>query len=318
VTFSIDPSSTSGCTVNGSGTVTLSAPPGACVIDANELGNTTYAPAKQAQQTIDVTGDPQTISFTSTAPTLASVGGTSYTPTATATSGLPVTIALDPASHGCTLAGGTVSFAKVGMCVIDATQGGSGSYLAAPMQQQSIAIGRGASVITVTSAAPKSPKAGGSYTPTATSNSGDAVRITLGAGSTGCKLAGGIVEFRAIGTCVVEFNDAGNANYEPASTQRQTLTIAKGHLQVVASVTPTTAKSGATITLSGKVSVPFATGTITFTAHSTILCTATVRGGVARCNAATHLPKGAYTVIATYSGSRSFYTAIGRTTIRFT
>jgi hypothetical protein len=185
------------------------------------------------------------------------------------------------------------------------------------MQQQSIAVGKGASVITITSAAPKSPKAGGSYTPAATSSSGDAVRLALGAHSAGCRLAHGVVEFRTIGTCVVDFIDAGNANYERAYTQHQTLTIAKGRLQVDVGVSPTAAKSGATITLTAQVSVPFATGTITFTAHSTTLCTATFKRGVARCNAATHLPKGAYAVIATYSGSSSFYAATGRTTVRF-
>jgi len=318
VTFSVDASSTSGCTVDGAGTVTFLAPPGACVVDANELGNTTYAPATQAQQTINVTGLAQTISFTSIAPTSASVGGTPYKPQATATSGLAVSFVLDSISKGCTLASGTVRFAEVGTCVIDATQGGSGSYLAAPMQQQSIAVGKGASVITITSAAPKSPKAGGSYTPVATSNSGDAVRLALGAYSAGCRLAHGVVEFRTIGTCVVDFIDAGNANYERAYTQHQTLATARGRLQVVVGVSPTTAKSGATITLTAHVSVPFATGTIRFTAHSTTLCTATFKGGVARCNAATHLPKGTYAVFATYSGSSSFYAATVRTTVRFT
>ena len=40
VTFSIDPSSTSGCTYDaGTGLVTFAAPAGTCVIDANEAGN---------------------------------------------------------------------------------------------------------------------------------------------------------------------------------------------------------------------------------------------------------------------------------------
>ena len=52
---------------------------------------------------ITVTGEPvsgQTISYTSTAPTGAVVGG-NYTPAAMASSGLPVTITLDSMSKGC-------------------------------------------------------------------------------------------------------------------------------------------------------------------------------------------------------------------------
>jgi inosine-uridine nucleoside N-ribohydrolase len=316
VTLSIDPNSTSGCTMDGSGNVSFSAPLGTCIVDAQEPGSTTYAPAL-AQQTIHVMSA-QTVSFTSTAPTSVSVGGTAYTPTATATSGLPATFALDASSTGCTLASGAVSFAGVGTCVIDATQGGSSTYLPAPVQQQSIAIGKGASAITIKSVPPSGPTAGGSYTPSATSNSGDAVGIALHAQSAACALVHGVVEFRTIGTCVIDFVDAGNSNYEPATTQSQTLTIAKGHLQLVAQVSPTAAKSGARITLTARTSVPFARGTVTFRVHSTTLCTVAVRGGVARCNAATHLRKGTYAVIATYSGSSSFYAATGRTRVTFT
>jgi outer membrane protein OmpA-like peptidoglycan-associated protein len=53
VTFSVDGATTSGCTVNAStGLVTLSAPAGTCVIDANQVGNTTYAAATQVHQSV--------------------------------------------------------------------------------------------------------------------------------------------------------------------------------------------------------------------------------------------------------------------------
>jgi hypothetical protein len=69
----------------------------------------------------------QTVEFTSQAPTAATVGGPSYHVTAAASSGLPVTLAIDPASGGvCTLSGSTVSFIGTGTCTIDATQPGSG------------------------------------------------------------------------------------------------------------------------------------------------------------------------------------------------
>jgi uncharacterized repeat protein (TIGR01451 family) len=83
----------------------------------------------------------QTISFTSTAPSDATVGGPTYTVTATATSGLTVTFAIDQsASAVCSIAGSTVSFDGVGTCVINANQAGDDNYNAAPQVQQSFAV----------------------------------------------------------------------------------------------------------------------------------------------------------------------------------
>ena len=69
----------------------------------------------------------QTVSFTSSPPTPAVYGG-SYVPTATADSGLDVTISLDAGSSGCTLDSGTVTFAGVGTCKLKATQGGNSDF----------------------------------------------------------------------------------------------------------------------------------------------------------------------------------------------
>jgi hypothetical protein len=84
----------------------------------------------------------QTVTFTSTPPAHAVVGGATYRVTATGgSSGNPVTFALDPASEGCMLTGAVVSFSGTGICVIDADQAGSSSFSAAPQVQQSIVVG---------------------------------------------------------------------------------------------------------------------------------------------------------------------------------
>jgi uncharacterized repeat protein (TIGR01451 family) len=83
---------------------------------------------------------PQTITFSSTQPTNATVGGT-YTPTATASSGLPVTITIDTSSSlVCSISGGMVTFNAPGNCVIDANQMGNAAYTAAPQVQQMIKV----------------------------------------------------------------------------------------------------------------------------------------------------------------------------------
>ena len=66
VTFSIDGSSSSGCTINTStSVVTFVGPAGSCVIDANQAGNSSYLAAPQAQQVIGVAKAAQVITFTS-------------------------------------------------------------------------------------------------------------------------------------------------------------------------------------------------------------------------------------------------------------
>jgi outer membrane protein OmpA-like peptidoglycan-associated protein len=51
--FSVDGTSTSGCTIDASsGVVTLAAPAGTCVIDANQAGNAAYGAATQVQQSV--------------------------------------------------------------------------------------------------------------------------------------------------------------------------------------------------------------------------------------------------------------------------
>jgi hypothetical protein len=79
----------------------------------------------------------QTITFTSTPPANAAIGGTPYTVTADASSGLPVTFSIDPASSAvCAISGNTVSFTGPGSCVILADQPGNGVYGPAPTATQ--------------------------------------------------------------------------------------------------------------------------------------------------------------------------------------
>ena len=80
------------------------------------------------------------ISFTTAAPARGVIGST-YSPVAVPLDGAtPVTLALDPASSGCSLSGGQVSFDHAGTCVIDANQTQSDGTVAAPAQQ-SIVVG---------------------------------------------------------------------------------------------------------------------------------------------------------------------------------
>ena len=77
------------------------------------------------------------------APTTAVVGGDTYSPSATATSGDNVEITLDGASTGCAINAGVVIFTQVGTCIIDFNDPGSGAsdaYISAAQVQQPFSV----------------------------------------------------------------------------------------------------------------------------------------------------------------------------------
>ncbi|MGD0834598.1 MAG: kelch repeat-containing protein, partial [Candidatus Dormibacteria bacterium] len=231
VTITVDSSSSSVCALSSS-TVSFIAT-GTCIIDANQVGSSSYEAALQVQQSFSVGKGSQTITFTSTAPSNAVVGGDAYTPTATATSGLSVTFSIDPSSTAdCSISDGTVAFlSAAGTCVIDANQAGSADFTAAPQVQQSFSVGKGSQTITFTSTAPPNAVVGGAtYTPTAIGGaSGKSVIFSIDPSSTaGCSISAGAISFTAVGTCVVDANQAGSANFTAAAQAQQSFSVGKG------------------------------------------------------------------------------------------
>jgi hypothetical protein len=170
----------------------------------------------------------------STAPAAGSARG-SYTPSATATSGDKVVISLNTTSTGCSLASGKVTFKGAGTCVVDFNDAGNSIYAVAAQVEQSIRV-YSANVITV-SKSPGAGSTGGSYSPGAAATSGDAVVRTLASSSTGCSLASGKVTFTGAGTCVVDFNDAGNGAFAAAAQVRHYVKVYAANT-IIASTPP--------------------------------------------------------------------------------
>jgi large repetitive protein len=226
VIFTIDDTASSVCSISA-GVVSFDAI-GMCVIDANQEGDATYHAAPQAQQSFAVGKGAQTINFTSTPPAGAMVGGPTYTPTATATSDLAVTFTIDAsAASVCSISASVVFFTTPGTCVINANQAGDANYNAAPQVQQFFAVAKGAQTISFTSSAPVKALVGGAtYTPTATATSGLAVTLTIDpSASSLCSISSGVVSFNAVGTCVIDANQAGDANYNAASQVQQSFAV---------------------------------------------------------------------------------------------
>ncbi|MGA2522131.1 MAG: hypothetical protein ABSG81_15095 [Acidimicrobiales bacterium] len=229
VTFSIDATSTSGACTYSAPTVTFTGP-GTCVIDANQAGDFAYTAAPQVRQSATVENT-QAITFTSTPPSPADVGGT-YTPTANGGgSGNSVTFSIDATSTAgaCTYSAPTVSFTGPGTCVIDANQAGNASYEAAPQVSQNVGIGVQSQTIHFTTTPPSPAVEGGSYTPHATGGgSSNPVVFSIGSGTTAgaCSISAGVVHFTGAGTCVIAANQAGNAQYAAAAQVTQSASVA--------------------------------------------------------------------------------------------
>jgi serine/threonine protein kinase len=228
VVFSVDRASGPAvCTVSGR-TVTYAAG-GACVIDANQAGNATYAAAPQAQQKITVTGKPQSITFT--APASGTVGDSATLSASSGGSGNPVVFSVDPASGPgvCTLSGRTVTYNNPGSCVIDANRAGNGTYAAAPQAQQTITVASGQKQTqSISFTAPASGTVGDDpVTLSATAGSGLLVVLSVdsSSGAGVCAVSGRTVSYAAAGSCVIDANQAGNATYAAAPQAQQKITV---------------------------------------------------------------------------------------------
>ena len=247
VSFAASPASAGVCTVAGA-TVSLVGA-GLCTLVASQGGNAVFEPADPVQQSFTVgpgapTLSPQTISFTSSAPGSAVVGGPAYTVAASASSGLAVVFTIASASAGvCTISGATVSLVGVGTCTINANQAGNASYEAALQVQQSFSIATpppASQTISFTSSAPGAAVYGGpSYTVGATATSGLPVAFSAAAGSAGvCTVSGSTVTIVGVGTCTVNANQAGNGSYLAAPQVQQSFAISRAPQAITFTSTP--------------------------------------------------------------------------------
>jgi hypothetical protein len=325
VTFSSSPASASICNVSGS-TVSFVGE-GTCTVRADQAGNATYQPAPQVSQSFAVGLAPQTISFTSSPPSSATVGDPDYVVSASATSGLAVAFSAATSSAGiCTVSGSSVNFVAAGTCTINADQPGDASYEAAPRVQQSFTIGGPSAPsvqsISFTSSPPSGAVVGGpDYTVSATASSGLPVSFSIDPASAGvCSLSGNTVSFAAAGTCTIRADQPGNASYQPAPTASQSFVVnLAGQTISFTSTPPAGASTGGptyTVAASASSGLP-----VTFSSGSPSVCS--VAGSTV-----SFLSPGTCTVRADQAGngsysaapqvSQSFAVAPGAQTISFT
>lgn len=161
----------------------------------------------------------QTISFVS--PGIQTLGGTPAALTASASSGLAVTITSSTPTV-CSVNAATLGLLAVGTCTLTASQLGNASYAAATPVSFSIAVAAAAGPTkTAQSIAFASPGSLmlGSPAPVlvATATSGLAVSFASATPSV-CAVSGVTLTLRRAGTCSVVANQSGDASYAGAAT----------------------------------------------------------------------------------------------------
>ena len=206
---------------------------GTCTIAAKQAGNTDYTAAVEKETSAAALKVGQTISFTKAAPSTASYNST-FAVAADSTSGLKVVFSVDAGSSGvCSLTGYTVKMLSgAGTCTIDANQAGNADYSAAAQQQTSATAKTAAQTISFATNAPASASKNSTFPVAAKSTSGLTVALSVDAVSTGvCSLgtptvvsgvtSATVTMLKGTGTCTIDANQAGNADYS-AAAQRQT------------------------------------------------------------------------------------------------
>ena len=163
----------------------------------------------------------QTITFAALA--AKTFGTADFAIAATASSGLTTTFS---ATGNCTVTVNTVHLTGAGSCTITAHQAGNSTWAPAPDVARTFAIAKGNQTVAFTSASPSFTIKGATpYAVAANASSGLPVALSLDATSTGCALASGAVSFTGAGICVIDANQAGNADWNPASQQQQSITV---------------------------------------------------------------------------------------------
>ncbi|MEO1061699.1 MAG: DUF6777 domain-containing protein [Actinomycetota bacterium] len=265
------------CTVSGGQLRATGA--GTCTLTASVASNATTA-AFRTSVTVEiievlVEAQDQTISFP--APGGLTFGGSGVGLSASASSGLPVTYTVT--AGPCSLSGSTLTATGAGSCTVVASQPGNAAFNPAPSVSQTVTVARAGQTVSID--APGTMLVEDSATVGGSSSAGLPVALSA---SGACRLAGSTLTATTEGTCTIAAEQAGNGDYDPASTSR-TVTVSKrtqtidvsapGSMEVFSSAAVSaSATSGLPVEVSvsgpcefpGSTLEPFALGTCTITA----------------------------------------------------
>ncbi len=216
---------------------------------------------------------------------------------------------------------GLLSLHEVGTCTVVVSSSSFGDAIAATPVTESFQV-LGAQSIDITSS-DSHPVAGSTYSLTSTAGgSGNPVIYSIDSQSTGdCQLeaSGTVVLLETPGICIVDALQQGDADYLPASQQKQTIIITKAATSTAVSSNGGPSAPAASVMFTAEVmavspATGTPTGTVSFTDGSSVLCSrVTISDGSATCTAHLLVRPTSQTVTATYSGSASMLGSAGTT-----
>ena len=205
-------------TVSGS-TVTLIGV-GATTITASQSGNANYNAAADVPQTLTVTKGSQTITFSSL-PSKA-FGDPAFALTGSVASGLSLSYISSNTSVA-TISGNTVTIVGAGSTTITASQAGNANYTAATDVLQTLTVNKGNQTITFNTLAAVTTT-NPPVTLSATTSSGLPATYTSSSAAV-ASIAGNILTIVGPGTSTITASQAGDANYNAATSVTQLLTV---------------------------------------------------------------------------------------------
>ena len=281
------------CTNSGA-TFTMVAGSGSCTVHYDQAGDGNYNAATRVSNSVTAAKAAQTVSF-GTAPTLV-YGGTG-TVSASATSGLAVSYSsLTPLV--CSVSGNTLTVLTMGTCSIAADQAGNGNYSAASQVSQSVVVGKASQSISVATAAPATASYNASFTVAASASSGLAVSYSSGTSSV-CSNSGATFTMVAgSGSCTVQYDQAGDGNYNAATRVSNSVTAAKAAQTVSFGTAPSLVYGG-----TGSVSASATSGlAVSYSSLTPLVCSITG-------NTLTVLTMGTCSIAADQSGNGNYSAA---------
>ncbi|MCF0074303.1 T9SS type A sorting domain-containing protein [Dyadobacter sp. CY261] len=196
---------------------------GSSAITASQAGNDNFHAATNVTQVLTVSKAAQNITF---APIPAkTTGAASFSPGATASSGLAITYTSSNKAVA-TIVSQKINIVGVGTSTITASQAGNSSYNAAPNAAQVLTV-KSPQTITFK---PTEEKLYGDaeYVPAAKTSSGLPLSFT----SSNTKVAtivNGKIRITGVGISTIVASQAGNASFAPATSVSQQLTVKKGN-----------------------------------------------------------------------------------------
>ena len=203
------------CSLSGTSLTIVGA--STCTVKAMQPGNALFNAAASVSQSFVTHHSNQTISVTVTSPQYVT---TSVTLSASASSGLPVTLASNTPAI-CTVSGNTASLLASGTCTIQAAQAGNGAYFSYSMTK-SFTVQRDPQTLTFSPIASQNALATVSLTATATSGlpvSFNSLTATI------CTVSGTTANLIAAGTCTLQATQTGNATFAAAPPNTQNFTV---------------------------------------------------------------------------------------------